>query len=226
MTAKNVIRLDLHNHTHYSRDSILTPRQFVERARRRGMDCVALTDHNTIRGAAAVQRIAGDNGVRVIVGEEIRTAEGEVLALFLTEEVPRGLSPEETIDRVKAQGGLVGVPHPFDYLRSALRPEAMTRLIDRIDFIEALNARMVFASHNGRALALAQARRLPMSAGSDAHSRWEVGSAYVEMPDFTGPGDFLERLRSGKLVGRLSSPLIHLFSRYAAVRARLGWRPR
>ncbi len=221
-----LIRADLHNHTHFSPDSILSPRRFVAEAVRRGLHCIAVTDHNTLAGAAAVKEAGGRAGIRVIVGEEVRSAEGEVLGLFLSEEVPRGLSAAETIDRIKAQGGLAGVPHPYDYLRSGLDPDVMLRLVDRLNFVEGLNARMVFAAHNDKAVRFAAAHKLPVSAASDAHSRWEVGRAYTEMPDFSSSEDFLQALRSARLAGGLSSPLVHMISRYAVLRRALGWRPR
>jgi len=225
MTQPLLIRADLHNHTHFSPDSILAPGRFVAQAVRRGLNCIAVTDHNTIRGVAAVREAAAASGLRVIAGEEIRTAEGDVLGLFLAAEVPRGLSAAETIDRIKQQDGLAGVPHPYDYLRSGLDPDVMLRLVERIDFIEGLNARMVFSAHNDKAAEFAAAHGLPTSAASDAHSRWEVGRAYVEMPDFTGPADFLDALRQGRLRGGLSTPLVHMLSRYAAVRRWFGWKP-
>lgn len=224
MSDDRLIRADLHNHTHYSPDSILSPERFVREARRRRLDCVAVTDHNTIQGALIVREIAG-NDLTVILGEEVRTAEGEVIGLFLSEAVPSGLPAAETVDRIKAQGGLAGVPHPFDYLRSALRRDVMMSLLERIDFIETLNARMVFASHNSKALKLAKDYGKAMSAGSDAHSPWEVGRAYVEIPAFSGAQDFLAKLRLGTTAGTLSSPLVHMVSRYAVLRRKLGWRP-
>lgn len=223
--SPRLVRADLHNHTHYSPDSILSPERFVARAVERGLDWVAVTDHNTLRAAPTVQKAIEGTALRVIVGEEVRTSDGEILGLFLSDEVPRGLSPEETMERIKAQGGLVGVPHAFDTHRSPLRTEAMLRLVDRIDFIEGLNARMVDASHNGRAVEFAREHGLPLSAASDAHSPCEVGRAYVEMPDFEGPDGFLAALRSGKLRGQLSTPFVHLISRYAVLRRALGWRP-
>ncbi len=222
MSRKRMLRADLHTHTHYSHDSILSPRRFVEQCGRRGINCVAVTDHDTIRGAKAVRELAD---FKVIVGEEVRSSGGEVIGLFLSDEIPGGRTPDETVDRIKGQGGLVGVPHPFDRLRSALRHEDMVRLRDKIDFVEALNARIVFASDNGRAWRFAEANGLAMSAGSDAHSPAEVGRAYVEMPEFDGPQGFLAALRAGQLAGRLSSPLIHMWSRYAVLRRKLGWRP-
>src|SRR5690242_17273178 len=140
MTSANLIRADFHNHTHYSPDSILSPRAFVRDARSRGLTTAAITAHNTIRGALVVRDLAD---FPLLLGEEVRSADGEVLGLFLSEDVPRDLPASETIARIKHQGGIVGVPHPFDSLRSALREDVMLALIDQIDFIEALNARMV-----------------------------------------------------------------------------------
>ncbi len=222
MTGTSVLRVDLHSHTHYSPDSIATPRQFVQACRRKGITCLAVTDHNTIRGALAVKELAD---FRVIVGEEIRTDRGEIIGLFLSQEVPRLLSPEESIERVKAQGGLVGVPHPYDHQRGALRHDDILRLLPQIDFIEVLNARIVFPRDNERARRLAEEHGLAMSAGSDAHWAPELGSVYVEMGEFAEPQEFLQALRQGRLAGRLSSPLVHLISRYAWLRRKLGWRP-
>jgi predicted metal-dependent phosphoesterase TrpH len=224
MTPPNtkLIRVDLHNHTHYSPDSILSPRRFVREARRRGLDVVAVTDHNTIRGALVVREISEQP---VIIGEEVKSADGEIIGLFLSEEVPKGLAASETVARIKEQGGIVGVPHPFDSLRSALNTDVMLALIGQIDFIEALNARMVFSRHNDKAREFATTHALPTTAGSDAHSPWEVGQCYVEMPPFEGPRDFIAALRQGRLTGRLSTPFVHLISRYAHLRRALGWKP-
>ena len=220
--VERLIRVDLHNHTYYSPDSILSPRLFVREARRRGLDVVAVTDHNTISGALAVRELSEQP---VIIGEEIRSADGEIIGLFLSEEIPKALAASETIARIKEQGGLVGVPHPFDSLRSALDQDVMLALIDQIDFIEALNARMVFSAHNDKARDFADAHALLTTAGSDAHSPWEVGRCYVEMPPFEGPRDFIAALRQGRLTGRLSTPFVHLISRYAYLRRAFGWKP-
>jgi len=220
--AKDRLRSDLHSHTYYSPDSITSPQRLVQECLRKGINCLAVTDHNTIRGALAVQELAP---FKVIVGEEIRTAEGEVLGLFLTEEVPRGLPPAEAVARVKTQGGLVGIPHPYDSLRYALRHQAILALLPEIDFIEAFNARIVFKQGNLKARRFAQEHGLAMSAASDAHSPWEIGRAYVEMGEFEGSQSFLERLREGRIVGSLSSPLVHFWSRWSWLRRKLGWRP-
>jgi hypothetical protein len=223
MNAAPRIRADLHNHTHYSPDSILSPRDVVRRAREEGLDCVAVTDHNTVRGGLAVQELA--EGLQVIVGEEVRTADGEILGLFLTEDIPRGLPAAETMRRIKEQGGIVGIPHPFDTLRSALREDELNALVRQIDFVEGLNSRIVFGVHNKRAAEFGRKHSLPLSAASDAHCARELGRSYVEMPPFSGDQDFLASLREGRLVGRLSSPFIHLVSRYAVIRHRLRGLP-
>lgn len=183
---------------------------------------MAVTDHNTIRGALAVRELAD---FRVIVGEEIQTAAGQVLGLFLEEEVRPGLSPEETIERVRASGGLVGVPHPYDRLGLALRHDDIVRFLPQIGFMEVLNARVLFPGINEKARRLARELGLAASAGSDAHSPWELGRAYVQMVEFEGPGDFLEALRKGEIAGRPSTRLVHLISLYAMLRHKLGWRP-
>ncbi len=224
MSGGNLIRADLHNHSHYSPDSILSPRDLVRRAVEERLGYIAVTDHNTVRGGLAAQEIA--DGVTVIVGEEVRTSRGEVLGLFLNEDIPRDLSPAETMHRIHDQGGIIGIPHPFDNLRSSLDHEERTRLIDQVDFIEGLNARIVFANDNQKAVELGRRYDLPLTAASDAHSAREVGRCYVELPPFEGPHEFLTSLRQGRLSGRLSSPLIHLISRYAVIRHKLAGVPK
>jgi predicted metal-dependent phosphoesterase TrpH len=223
----DLFRVDCHNHTYYSPDSILSPGTMLRRAKARGLDVIAVTDHNTVRGGLVARELAAKRvpEVRVIVGEEVRTADGEVLGLFLSQDIPRDLSAAETIERIHAQGGLVGAPHPFDPYRSGLRAEGLALVEGKLDFIEGLNARMVNGEHNDKAQEYAKAQGLPTSAASDAHSPREVGRCYVEMPHFETAAQFLESLRSGVLRGRLSSPLIHLVSRFATLRRALGWRP-
>jgi predicted metal-dependent phosphoesterase TrpH len=216
----DTVRADLHNHSHFSPDSILSPKDIIDRARRAGLSHIAVTDHNTVRGGLAARELA--DGVEVIVGEEVRSADGEILGLFLEKDVPRGLPADRSIGLIKEQGGIVGIPHPFDHLRLALHEEAILANIGDIDFIEALNSRIVFATHNKRALEFARKHGLPVSAASDAHSPREVGRSYVEMPAFSGRDGFVAALRTGRLSGRLSSPLIHLVSRYARLGHRLG----
>ena len=220
--AEPLQRIDLHTHTYYSPDGITSPKRFVEACRRKGLTCVAVTDHNTIRGALAVKEIAP---FPVIAGAEIRSREGEIIGLFLSEEVPAGLSATETIERIRAQGGLVSLPHPLDRFRGGVGAERLAQLAPLVDIVEVMNARTTLGRDNDEAARLAAEHGLAGVAVSDAHSPWELGRAYVEAPHFEGPQEFLEALRWATCVGRPSSPLVHLISRYAVLRRKLGWRP-
>lgn len=216
------MRIDLHTHTHFSPDCVTSPERLVEVCQRKGIDCVAVTDHNTIRGALAVREITP---FRVIVGEEIRSAEGEIIGLFLSEEVPPMLGARETIDRIRAQGGLVSLPHPLDRFRGGVGAAGLARLAPLVDIVEVMNARITLSRDNDEAARLAEEHGLVGVAVSDAHSPWELGRAWVEAPPFDAPEGFLDSLRQGTLAGRPSSPLVHLISRYAVLRRKLGWRP-
>ena len=216
------LRVDLHTHTYHSPDGITSPQRFVAACQRKGISCVAVTDHNTIRGALAVKEAAP---FPVIVGEEIRSREGEIIGLFLSEEVPPDLSAQETIERIRAQDGLVSLPHPLDRFRGGVGAEGLARLAPLVDIVEVMNARITLGRDNDEAARLAEKHGLVGVAVSDAHSPWEIGRAYVETPSFEGPQELLEALRWGALVGRPSTPLVHLISRYAVLRRKLGWRP-
>jgi len=221
--TSRLLKADLHTHTYFSPDALTSPEKYVQTCLKRGINCTAVTDHNDIGGALAVQKLAS---FKVIIGEEVESLQGEIIGLFLREEVPAGLSPEETARRIKEQGGLVCVPHPFDrFRREHLAEAALMRILPQVDIIETLNARTTLRSDNENASRFAQEHGLAMSAGSDAHSARELGRACVEMPDFDGPQEFLQALRQGRILGRLSSPLVHLHSRWARLRRRLGWRP-
>jgi len=218
------MRADLHVHTCYSPDSLTPLEGIIEAARRCGLDRVAVTDHNRLEGALRLREMAPE---LVIVGEEIRTTEGELLCFFLEEEVPAGLSPEETIARVRDQGGIVGISHPMDQIRrEAMGKRALTRLRGQLDCVEVFNARCLLAAHNRRAAAWAAELGLPGTAGSDAHHVVEIGRAYVEIPPFTGRDDFLAKLAQGEIHGRLNPVWVHLFSTWAKIRKRLPSRGR
>jgi predicted metal-dependent phosphoesterase TrpH len=212
------MRIDLHCHTCYSRDSLMSFQALTRRMDRSRLDRVAITDHNTMAGAQDFYARAPE---RFLVGEEIKSCHGDLLAFFIEEEVPPGLSLEETIDRVHDQGGLVGVAHPLDSSRDGLSLEMLEVIHPQLDFLEVFNARTHLARNNLQAREMAVRWGLPGTAGSDAHAPLEVGRAYVEMPDFDGPASFLASLAQGQIVGRTSSPLVHLLSRYAVWRKRM-----
>lgn len=212
-----MLHVDLHSHTRHSWDSAMPVEALVDRCVRRGITCLAVTDHNTIAGGLAAQKIAP---FKVIVGEEIKTDEGEIIGLFLKEEVPRGLSPEETVERVHAQGGLVAVPHPYDrFRRSRLRAEALERLADQIDITEAFNCRTTLLRDSQRAEAYGRAHGHALGTGSDSHTPIEVGGTYVEMEDFDlrDPQEFLAKLRGARIVGQRANPLVHVPTRLVKI---------
>ena len=203
----------------------MTPEKFVARCLRVGLNCVAVTDHNTVEGARAVQLLAP---FTVIVGEEVGSAEGEITGLFLTEAVPRGLSAVDTARRIKDQGGLVSIPHPFDrFRREVIRRRALDEVVPYADIVEVFNARNNLDADNRRAYEFAEEHGLLTSGVSDAHTYIELGRTYVEMPEFDGtPEGFKEALAQGRIVGRRMNPLIHLATTFYKVKSKLlGTRP-
>ena len=215
-----MLRADLHIHTADSMDSTTSVEQVVARCLEIGINCVAVTDHGAVANALRLKSMAP---FPVIVGEEILTPHGEIMGLFLTERVPSPLPAQEAVARIKAQGGLVCIPHPFDRLRgSALGGRMVEMLLPEIDIIEVFNSRTHLLRDLARALSFAQSHGLAASAGSDAHTPGEIGRAYVEMPQFNGRDEFLQSLAQGRIVGRRSSPLVHLSGLLARLRKRLG----
>jgi predicted metal-dependent phosphoesterase TrpH len=213
------MKVDFHVHTCYSKDSLTSLEEVIEACRKRGLDKVAITDHNTIAGAVALLEMAPD---LVIVGEEIKTDVGEIIAYFLKEEVPKGLPLQEAIARVREQDGVVSVSHPLDRLRrEAMGLTHLLSIIEQVDALEAFNARTTFPSDNHRVLDLAHEWGLLVTAGSDAHVAWEIGHAYVEMPPFNDKEEFLHSLAQGQIVGHLTTPLIHFASNWAKLIQRL-----
>ncbi len=197
-----------------------SPEAFVRRCVRAGITCVAVTEHDNIDGALHMKQIAP---FKVIVAEEVRAREGEIIGLFLSEPVPPGLSAGETVARIKEQGGLVCAPHPFDRFRQGLGEETLTRILPQLDVVEAFNGRIRLGRDNDRARRFAEEHGLPLSAGSDAHSPWELGRVYVEMPDFETPQQFIESLRQGRIVGRRAPRYVYAFSTAEKLRRKLGF---
>ena len=200
MTAAGRVRVDCHLHTVASGDSVLTVEELADRARQAGLDVVCVTDHNVTHAAvAAAER---ELGVRVIVGEEVRTPDGDVIGLFLTERIPYVLPVTEVVGRIRGQGGLVYVPHPFDLARSSLgRVLPGLCAAGSVDVIEVFNAKVADQALNDEAARLAARFGLPGGAGSDAHDAPGVGAAYLEMPDFDGPASFLAAIADARVTG-------------------------
>ena len=217
-----MIRADFHIHTEYSPDSVLTVRALLQRCEQAGLGLIAVTDHNSIEGALRAREA---DRIPVIVGEEITTSQGELTGLFLTDAVPRGLTATETARRIRDQGGLVSIPHPFDvFRRNVVTPEALTDVIGLADIVEGFNARNTFSSANVKAKRLAIAAGLPVTAVSDAHTALEVGRTYteMEMQEQVSPQGLLIALASARLVERPITPLIHLITTATKLRKRLA----
>jgi len=202
------IDVDLHMHTDHSWDCATPVEHLLATARDQGLGAIAVTDHNEVSGAFEAAEKAAEYGVKVIVGEEVKTArQGEVIGLFLSEKIPRGLTLQETVAEIKRQGGIVYVPHPFDRMHAVPDYEHLLDIIDDIDAIEIYNPRVAIGAFNEEAERFAAKYRILAGAGSDAHVAAGLGSVRVRMPDFDGPEEFLAALREAEILTKPSSLL-------------------
>ena len=200
MSPRTRVRVDCHLHTAASGDAVTSLDELAERVEQERLDVVCITDHNVT--SAALAAIERGIGARVIVGEEIRTPDGDVIGLFVSERVPYVLPLAEVTGRLRAQQALIYLPHPFDQGRSSLGPVAGTLAGQGLaDVIEVFNAKIEDQLLNQQAADLAARYDLPGGAGSDAHDPDGIGAAYLEMPDFDGPADFLAALREARITG-------------------------
>ncbi len=206
LSTRALIDVDLHMHTDHSYDCATPVEVLLAEARARGLGAVAITDHNEISGALEARAKA--DGLTVIVGEEVKTAEqGEVIGLFIEEKIPRGMTLQETIAEIKRQGGLVYVPHPFDRMHSVPDYEHLLAVIDDVDAIEVFNPRIAISEFNEEAVRFAAKYRIPAGAGSDAHVPQGLGSVRIRMRDFDGPQEFLQSLRDADIIRNPASLL-------------------
>ncbi|MGD8621371.1 MAG: PHP-associated domain-containing protein [Anaerolineales bacterium] len=220
--SANTYNVELHCHTYHSSDSLMLPEQILKVCNRRGVDRIAITDHNSIAGAMETSRLAPE---RVIIGEEILTTEGEILGYFMTDEIPEGLPPMEVVERLKDQGAVISISHPFDPTRGcSWNLDTLEDLLPRLDMLEVLNARTWTDRPNLEAAELADRAGLPGAAGSDAHAPLEVGRATLVMPIFNDAESFRKALPEAFIQGQRSIPLVHLTSRYAVWRKARGWK--
>ena len=200
LSGRPLIDVDLHMHTDHSHDCATPVESLLETARDRGLGAIAVTEHNEISGAVAAAAIADQYGVKVILGEEVKTAsQGEVIGLFITEKIERGMTLAETVAEIKRQGGLVYVPHPFDRMHAVPDYEHLLPIVDQIDLIEIYNPRVALDTFNEEAARFAAKYRIPAAAGSDSHVTQGLGTARVRMRDFNGPEEFLESLREAEI---------------------------
>jgi predicted metal-dependent phosphoesterase TrpH len=214
--------VDFHIHTRFSRDSILTEERFIEKAIERGLTHVAITNHNNVEGAIAVRDKVRDLGLTdrltVILGEEVSTSDGEVVGVFLTKTIPRGLSANETADEIHRQGGLVSIPHPFDPFRgSHIKEGPLRNLADvgKIDMVEVFNCRVTLQQHNIEAAEFAKRYGIPGIAASDSHSSFEVAMAFNAMPAFETADELRASLAENEWHASRSTVFIHLTTRWA-----------
>ncbi len=215
-----MLRTEFHCHTVYSKDSLTPPARLVETCRLKGIDRVVVTDHDTIAGALAARAL---DPQRVIIGEEIMTTQGEILASFVQEEIPPGLTPEETIRRLRDQGAFISVSHPFDAMRRGGWDEPdLLRITPLVDAIEVFNSRCVRPSYNRMAAEFATAHDLAGTVGSDAHAPLELGRSVLLLEPFADADGLRAVIRKASARTLLSPPWFHFISRYAKYRKQIN----
>ncbi len=203
-----MLKADLHIHTKYSMDCQTPLDKIISRCQELGINCIAIADHGTAEGALEMQKIAP---FKVIVAEEILTTQGEIMGMFLKATIPSGITPEQAIKCIRAQDGLVNIPHPFETIRgSALKDQTIEEIAEEIDLMEVLNSRSPFPANSNKARDFAARHGIPGGAGSDAHTINEIGHAYIEIPEFNSKEEFLKALAQGRIYGRHSGIFVHL----------------
>jgi len=213
------LRIDLHLHTSASFDCLSDPVEVINRARARGVERIAITDHNTLDQALAMAARFPD---QVIPGEEVKTGEGfDVIGLYLSELIPKGTPALETCQRIREQGGIVYLPHPFAPGKGQ-DGKFVADLVESIDVIEVFNGRLRPHARNQRAERVAEQHRLLVGSGSDAHTLGEVGSCFVDVPQHLNrPAELLRALEHAVVHGQTSHPIVHVASTWAKVRKKL-----
>lgn len=208
--------VEFHCHTNASKDSLLRPEDLVAAARSKGINRLIITDHNTVAGGRLAHELDPE---LVIVGEEIMTTRGEILAAYVQEEIPAGLSPQETIQRLREQGAFISVSHPFDTMRSGGWLEVdLLEIVPLVDAIEVFNSRCMLPKFNRQARRFAEKHKIPGTVGSDAHAAFEVGRSLLRLEPFEGPDELRGVIGRGVPQTRWSPPWFHFSSRYATFR--------
>ena len=206
LAGRDWIVVDLHMHTRWSHDCSIEPQELIDHAEAKGLGAIAVTDHNVLGGALETVELARRSELTVIAGEEVKTDnEGEVIGLFLREEIPRGMTFADTIAAIREQEGIVYLPHPFDRMHAIPAPATLHRHVSEIDVLEVYNARLLFDAYNGEALRFQRKYGLLAGAGSDAHVLQGVGTGALRMRRFEGPEEFLLALRTAEVLRRPKS---------------------
>ena len=217
-------KADFHMHTHHSADSLSRVEDVLAAAMKRGLSAIAITDHDGIEGAKEAQKIARAQKLplQVIVGEEVRTDAGDLLAYFVKKRIAPG-KLEDVLAEVKAQGAVCAAAHPYDFARHGMDLQGLAPgILEKIDALEVFNARVPLASQNARAMGFALKHRKTLLAGSDAHHPSEVGRAYAEFYDVDALDAYSLLHEHRKLGGKRSSPFVRFYSRYAVLRKKLA----
>lgn len=210
-----LVKAEFHCHSVYSSDSLASLESLIREAQKKGIQRLAITDHSSMKGALLAKKMDPE---LIIVGEEVKTTSGEILAYFLTERLPKGLQPEEALRRLKDQGAFISLAHPFDSNREHWSEEEIERFLPYLDGIEVFNSRCVDGQANTRALECARKYGIPQMVGSDAHVPWEMGHSTLTLPEFHDAESLRRAVKSARQETKLSSPLVHLTSRYAHIK--------
>jgi predicted metal-dependent phosphoesterase TrpH len=217
-----MISVDFHCHTSASKDSYTTPEKLIKYARKKGLSRIVITDHNSTQGARKAFSLAPD---LVIVGEEIKTTRGEVLAAFLKEEIPGGLEPQKTISMLRDQGAFISISHPFDWRSGAWEYPDLLEIIHEVDAVEVFNSRCMKKDANKLAMEFAHQFHLAGTAGSDAHVAFEIGNGYIDVQTFSNAEELKKVIRYGNIKGKMAGYWVHIFSRFARINKFL-WKSR
>ncbi|OGN71995.1 MAG: hypothetical protein A2X25_12665 [Chloroflexi bacterium GWB2_49_20] len=210
---KNKLRVDFHCHSLYSRDSLTKPETLVKICLQKRLDRIVITDHNTIQGALEAYRL---DPTHVIVGEEIMTASGEILAAYVKEYVPAGLSPQKTIQILRDQDAFISISHPFDHMRKGSWNKGdLLAILPMVDAIEGFNARSMVPDANQKAMLFANEHGLAMTAGSDAHAAFEMGMATICLEPFENVDELKKNIGKGTMSAKQSPWWVHILSLYA-----------
>jgi predicted metal-dependent phosphoesterase TrpH len=191
------MKIEMHCHTICSSDGFITKEELQRQCLKKGVNCICITDHNTMQGVAD---FSGLKGIHIVAGEEIMTQQGEIIGLFLVQQISPFLSLKQTVQQIKKQGGLVYLPHPFDEFRnSAVKRKDAEKIKTSIDLMEIFNSRTINSKYNEFARKFASDNGIPAVVGSDAHHIFELANSYLEMEDFNGPTDFLHKIKDARL---------------------------
>lgn len=214
-----MFKLDLHTHSEASPDGGITAQQYAHALSSGMLDMIAITDHNSISYATEVQSQLGD---KIIVGEEIMTADGEIVGLYLKEAIEPGLSAQETCRRIKAQRGLVYIPHPFETVRRGLHPAKLEEIHKLVDIIEVCNGRAVRQNHGSKAVVWSKLNRIAGAASSDAHGIRGLGRTYTRCKSLPTKSTLVDQVAAATLMTDRPTLRALLYPKYHRARKKLG----